>query len=85
MATLDHVIPTSRGGTSGVDNVVLACLACNTEKGVMSVEDYIALVSSRKELNQYPHHMDWLAALVADLTRKLRDQINYPFVRKRSV
>lgn len=51
----------------------------------MSVEDYIALVSSRKELNQYPHHMDWLAALVADLTRKLRDQINYPFVRKRSV
>lgn len=28
-ATLDHVIPLSRGGIHGVSNVVIACAACN--------------------------------------------------------
>lgn len=30
---LDHVIPRSRGGMTTWDNVVLACLSCNTRKG----------------------------------------------------
>jgi 5-methylcytosine-specific restriction endonuclease McrA len=30
---LDHVIPLSRGGKSSWDNVVCACLGCNTRKG----------------------------------------------------
>jgi len=30
---LDHVVPLSRGGKSCWDNVVCACLACNTRKG----------------------------------------------------
>ena len=30
---LDHVVPLSRGGGSNWDNVVCACLPCNTRKG----------------------------------------------------
>ncbi len=30
---LDHVIPLSRGGTSSWENVVCACVACNSRKG----------------------------------------------------
>lgn len=31
-ATIDHVIPLSRGGTSRVSNLVMACRACNEAK-----------------------------------------------------
>jgi len=31
--TLDHVVPRSRGGLSTWDNVVTACIPCNTAKG----------------------------------------------------
>ncbi|MBI3547621.1 MAG: HNH endonuclease [Elusimicrobia bacterium] len=30
---LDHVVPRSRGGDSSWDNVVTACIPCNTKKG----------------------------------------------------
>lgn len=30
---LDHVVPLSRGGGSGWENVVCACICCNTRKG----------------------------------------------------
>ena len=32
-ATLDHVIPKSRGGSNTIENMVLACYCCNTKKG----------------------------------------------------
>lgn len=32
-ATRDHVIPLSKGGTSGLDNLVLSCGPCNRDKG----------------------------------------------------
>jgi len=31
--TLDHVVPTSRGGTNTWDNVVTSCAPCNVRKG----------------------------------------------------
>jgi 5-methylcytosine-specific restriction endonuclease McrA len=31
--TLDHVVPLSRGGWDGWDNVVVACRSCNNKKG----------------------------------------------------
>lgn len=31
--TLDHVVPRVQGGGSTLDNLVLACRPCNTEKG----------------------------------------------------
>ena len=31
-ATLDHVIPVTEAGTNSYDNLVTACLSCNSEK-----------------------------------------------------
>ena len=31
--TVDHVIPRSKGGTSGWDNIVASCAPCNRRKG----------------------------------------------------
>src|SRR5918995_6517935 len=35
LATLDHVVPRSNGGRLESGNLVLACRACNNERGVM--------------------------------------------------
>lgn len=37
--TLDHVLPVSRGGKSTWDNVVTACLSCNTRKANRTPEE----------------------------------------------
>jgi 5-methylcytosine-specific restriction endonuclease McrA len=31
--TLDHIIPTSRGGTDTLENLKLACASCNSSRG----------------------------------------------------
>ena len=40
-ATLDHVIPTSQGGMTHVENLVLACERCNTKKSSQSLENFL--------------------------------------------
>jgi 5-methylcytosine-specific restriction endonuclease McrA len=47
-ATLDHLIPKSRGGGHG-DNKVPCCKACNTRKGCMTAEEYEAHLRSKSE------------------------------------
>lgn len=44
VATLEHKHPISKGGKKGVNtgNVVLACMACNRNKGNMTEEEYYA-------------------------------------------
>ena len=32
MATVDHVIPQSKGGTNDIDNLVPCCFSCNAKK-----------------------------------------------------
>lgn len=32
-ATIDHILARSLGGTNALDNVVLACLECNGNRG----------------------------------------------------
>ena len=41
-ATLDHVIPKSKGGTNARENLVLACNNCNNAKSDRSYEDFVA-------------------------------------------
>lgn len=40
--TLDHVIPLSKGGKHSKDNVVPACLRCNSSKGNKTLEEWNA-------------------------------------------
>lgn len=45
IATIDHIIPISNGGTDAPNNLMLACLSCNTEKGKRTLDEYRILVS----------------------------------------
>lgn len=40
-ATLDHVIPVAKGGDNGLDNLVTACLSCNSRKNRRPVGDFL--------------------------------------------
>lgn len=39
-ATIDHVIPLSRGGSDLIENKVIACGVCNQEKGNLLVSEW---------------------------------------------
>jgi 5-methylcytosine-specific restriction endonuclease McrA len=37
---LDHVIPISRGGSNGPENIVCACASCNQSKGAKTLDEW---------------------------------------------
>lgn len=37
---IDHIIPVSRGGGSGLDNLAVACIACNLSKGSKTPDEW---------------------------------------------
>ena len=39
-STLDHKLPVLRGGLNTAENVVVSCLWCNQDKGVLTDEEY---------------------------------------------
>ena len=41
-ATIDHVIPKSKGGSNEASNLVACCSSCNGLKGSMSYDEFIA-------------------------------------------
>lgn len=45
--TKDHLTPLCRGGSNLIDNLVPACLACNQDKGILTEEEYWALICTR--------------------------------------
>jgi 5-methylcytosine-specific restriction endonuclease McrA len=49
LATLDHVVPRSTGGPLARDNLVLACSACNNERGTMDAETFRTLKAVRRD------------------------------------
>lgn len=38
--TVDHIVPSSRGGSNAYVNVIGACFDCNNEKAAMSLEEF---------------------------------------------
>lgn len=44
---LDHLLPVSRGGGNEADNLVVACMYCNSQKGSRTVEEYLAWLGGR--------------------------------------
>lgn len=58
---IEHVMPKAKGGTNRVSNLAIACIDCNTKKGAMPVEVFLAKDPKR------------LAAIRAQLKRPLKD------------
>lgn len=48
--TRDHKVPKARGGLKSADNIVTACLRCNTDKGTLTVEEYRLVLAHRRGL-----------------------------------
>ena len=48
----DHIIPTSRGGGDGMDNIVDCCWTCNTSKGDRTLEEFRRCWSIRNPLGK---------------------------------
>lgn len=70
--TLDHVLPTSKGGKSVFENCVTACSPCNATKGndhrivpkkKPHKPDYYELVNNRKQMPFNVRHASWLEFL----------------------
>jgi len=55
-ATIDHIVPFSRGGTNHLDNLAFACLQCNLLKGNMLPEEFKAA------MHAFFGRLIWIAA-----------------------
>lgn len=40
----DHEMPLSRGGSPGLDNIGLPCKRCNSRKGALTPDEFLALI-----------------------------------------
>ena len=67
--TRDHVLPVSRGGDNGWDNVVTSCSTCNNRKGGrIPSEAGLRLLSEPVEPNYV--HLVWVVRRVTDTQAK---------------
>lgn len=78
-ATMDHVVPLSRGGRTNWENIVTACAPCNSAKGNRVGPEwrpkykpykpgYWELVRKRKQLPFEVRHPSWHAWINPELT-----------------
>lgn len=58
--TKDHVIPRSRGGVSHRDNLVDACMGCNSRKSNLSVEQFRQKFKLGTFYGEYIQHVQTL-------------------------
>lgn len=72
MLTYDHVIPSSQGGKTNWNNIVMACRPCNSKKSHFTImkpkikpakPKYYDLVGKRKKFPIYIPNEDWIPYL----------------------
>src|SRR5262245_2812857 len=59
-ASIDHLLPESRGGSNEESNLVTACRSCNSKKNNRTLEEYRAYI--RATLNDYGRAIEHLQA-----------------------
>ena len=48
LATLDHIVPRSKGGMRTAENSVCACLSCNNMRGDMPADKFLMMFYGRR-------------------------------------
>lgn len=53
-ATVDHMVPASRGGSETWPNKAIACVACNQKKGSLGYYEFLQLIAqeAKKKANK---------------------------------
>lgn len=69
--TRDHVVPTSRGGADTWENVVSACIGCNSRKGSRSPQQ------AGMPLLAIPYRPSWVEHLILSNRHILADQMAF--------
>lgn len=70
-ATRDHVVPISQGGKDVWQNVVTACIACNTRKGGRTPQQ------ASMPLLAVPYRPSWVEHLILSNRHILTDQMEF--------
>jgi hypothetical protein len=71
---IDHVLATSRGGTDQMDNLVVACAACNVSKGDALVEEWFTRrFQGQRALRQRGIGKPWLTRIDKTARKKFAE------------
>ncbi|MCA1200857.1 HNH endonuclease [Priestia flexa] len=76
--TVDHIVPKIRGGISSFSNCICACYRCNTNKGDLSLNDFLSCIEpiwvneqvKCKRVKQQLHY-------IKELFESLNDSLRY--------
>lgn len=78
IASKDHKTPVSRGGSDLIDNIVPACIPCNSRKGDMTEEEF------RKSFSKAFEILTKVAASEREMSLEERDEPKQHLLRKES-
>lgn len=71
---IDHVLATSRGGTDQMDNLVVACAACNMSKGDSLVDEWFTRrFQGKRALRLRGFGKPWLTRIDATVRRQFTE------------
>jgi hypothetical protein len=73
---IDHIKPVAKGGTNDITNLITACVACNSGKRDVPLDEHTAVTKGRAELEELQERREQLELMMQwrDGLRDLKDQ-----------
>lgn len=73
--TIDHVVPTSKGGTNCISNKVNSCQDCNAWKSDLSILEFLTLVENRLHKNKTPKFKNYTRLNLQNIINALKTKL----------